>query len=62
MKIHSLFQMHFSVFVVCRRGNDSQRAVRLLQSKFAELSIEIKDIKGGLHQWSKEVDPAFPLY
>ncbi|XP_071454773.1 adenylyltransferase and sulfurtransferase MOCS3 isoform X2 [Hetaerina americana] len=49
------------VYVLCRRGNDSQRAV----IKFRELLGEewiIKDIKGGLHEWSEEIDPTFPHY
>ncbi|OXA60930.1 adenylyltransferase and sulfurtransferase MOCS3 isoform X2 [Folsomia candida] len=50
------------VFVVCRRGNDSQRAVKLLQDKFSGLSLSFKDIQGGLHGWAKHVDTNFPIY
>ena len=47
------------VFVVCRRGNDSQLAVRHLQSR---LTTHPKDLIGGLHAWTKQVDPNFPKY
>lgn len=47
------------VFVVCRRGNDSQLAVRHLGDKF---SIKARDLIGGLHAWTKNVDNNFPIY
>jgi adenylyltransferase and sulfurtransferase len=50
---------HEDVYVVCRRGNDSQIAVRYLQEK---LDIKSKDIIGGLHAWTKEIDENFPIY
>jgi adenylyltransferase/sulfurtransferase len=50
------------VYVVCRRGNDSQRAVKILQSKFSDLSVTFQDIQGGLHGWAKEVEKDFPVY
>ena len=50
------------VYVVCRRGNDSQRAVKLLKEKFADLDLVIKDIEGGLHAWARDVDRSFPVY
>jgi len=53
---------NLSVYVVCRRGNDSQRAVRLMQDKFGELPLTFKDIHGGLHKWAKDVDQNFPVY
>nr|XP_009415961.1 PREDICTED: adenylyltransferase and sulfurtransferase MOCS3-2 isoform X2 [Musa acuminata subsp. malaccensis] len=48
-----------SLFVVCRRGNDSQRAVDYL-SKNGFPSA--KDIVGGLQSWSQDVDHTFPSY
>lgn len=48
------------VYVVCRYGNDSQAAVRLLKDKFGLENIH--DIAGGLHRWSIDVDPDFPIY
>ena len=46
---------------LCRRGNDSQKAVQILCDKL-ESSIVIKDIKGGLYAWADKVDPDFPKY
>ena len=50
------------LFVVCRRGNDSQLAVRKLQSLFSDVSVTIQDIFGGLTAWSNDVDENFPIY
>lgn len=47
------------LYTVCRRGNDSQRAVHLLH-KLGFTSA--KDIVGGLSSWAQEVDPNFPAY
>jgi adenylyltransferase/sulfurtransferase len=52
------------VHVVCRQGNDSQIIVKRLQ----ELGIDrggarlVRDIKGGIDAWRRDVDPAFPDY
>ncbi|KAK7385981.1 hypothetical protein VNO78_31995 [Psophocarpus tetragonolobus] len=47
------------LYVVCRRGNDSQRAVQYLHKMgFASA----KDIVGGLESWAHNVDPNFPTY
>lgn len=48
-----------SLYVVCRRGNDSQRAVQYLH-KMGFTSA--KDIIGGLESWAHDVDPTFPTY
>ena len=45
------------LFVVCRRGNDSQRAVQVLR---AAGFTAARDLIGGLHAWKREVDPSFP--
>ncbi|KAG0331461.1 Peptidyl-prolyl cis-trans isomerase cyp6 [Podila humilis] len=50
-----------SIYVVCRRGNDSQPAARLLQEA-GITSGEIKDLVGGLDRWADTVDPNFPKY
>ncbi|CAL1384647.1 unnamed protein product [Linum trigynum] len=47
------------LYVMCRRGNDSQRAVQLLQSMGFPSA---KDIVGGLEGWAREVDPDLPTY
>jgi adenylyltransferase/sulfurtransferase len=47
------------LYVVCRRGNDSQRAVARLR----ELGIEhAVDMVGGMEAWGKEIDSTFPIY
>lgn len=48
------------VYVVCRRGNDSQLAVKQLQSLCGR--TQPKDIIGGLHSWARYVDMNFPIY
>ena len=45
--------------MVCRRGNDSQVAVRRLEEAGVANAF---DVEGGLQSWSKTVDPTFPLY
>ncbi|XP_052869611.1 adenylyltransferase and sulfurtransferase MOCS3 [Anopheles cruzii] len=51
------------VYVVCRRGNDSQLAVRHLEPLFKERNLPPpRDLIGGLHAWTKTIDPAFPIY
>lgn len=59
--------MNIIVFVVCRRGNDSQMAVDQLNKYFSSstsgLRVEtIKDLVGGLQEWAATVDPNFPKY
>lgn len=49
------------VFCLCRRGNDSQKAVQFLQPALKGYA-EVKDIIGGLHAWAKEIDNDFPIY
>ncbi|XP_017875776.1 adenylyltransferase and sulfurtransferase MOCS3 [Ceratina calcarata] len=63
-KLHEMQTQHneISLFVVCRRGNDSQKAVKSLQQIFNGSNFEIKDIIGGIHAWSKKVDNKIPIY
>ncbi len=49
------------IVVVCRRGNDSQKAVMALKSRLPE-NVIIKDLIGGLYAWSDKVDPGVPKY
>lgn len=48
------------IYVICRSGNDSQLAVKLLQKKFNILTA--KDIIGGLKSWSSTINEEFPIY
>uniref|UniRef100_A0A3P9JGN4 Adenylyltransferase and sulfurtransferase MOCS3 n=1 Tax=Oryzias latipes TaxID=8090 RepID=A0A3P9JGN4_ORYLA len=52
------------VYVVCKLGNDSQKAVQLLEKMSGEEvdGITVKDIAGGLMAWAKMIDPSFPRY
>lgn len=53
------------VYLVCRLGNDSQEAVRLLKDRLGSVEDEkgrIKDIRGGLRAWRERVDGEFPEY
>lgn len=58
--IHNL-ETQDPIYVICRRGNDSQLAVKHLQCML-KTSPEIKDVKGGLNAWGKEIDTDFPIY
>ncbi|XP_059612521.1 adenylyltransferase and sulfurtransferase MOCS3 [Phlebotomus argentipes] len=49
------------IFIVCRRGNDSQKAVKMLKEHIKGENAP-KDIIGGLHAWTKNIDPGFPIY
>jgi len=48
------------VIFVCRRGNDSQLAVR--KAAALGLDLSLKDLKGGLTAWASTVDPTLPIY
>lgn len=50
------------VFLICRRGNDSQIAAERLQQNLNRSEISVKDIVGGLHSWSARIDTNFPVY
>lgn len=47
------------LYVVCRRGNDSQRAVQHLHKMGFTAA---RDLIGGLESWARDVDPKFPTY
>ncbi|NWU27213.1 MOCS3 sulfurtransferase, partial [Dyaphorophyia castanea] len=57
-------QASVHVYVVCKLGNDSQKAVKILQELPAEEfgSVLAKDIKGGLMAWATKIDSTFPQY
>ncbi|KAL9877530.1 adenylyltransferase and sulfurtransferase MOCS3 [Glossina fuscipes] len=48
------------VFILCRRGNDSQIAAQHMINKFPKHNI--RDIRGGLHSWHYKIDSKFPIY
>ncbi|XP_046906459.1 adenylyltransferase and sulfurtransferase MOCS3 [Hypomesus transpacificus] len=52
------------VYVICKMGNDSQKAVQVLEKMSGTEvdSITVKDISGGLMAWAQKMDPTFPQY
>lgn len=63
-KLASVCVLPAAVYVICKQGNDSQKAVRVLEKMSGSEvdAITIKDISGGLMAWAKTIDPTFPLY
>lgn len=50
------------VYVICRRGNDSQIATKKLLEALTDPEIKIHDVIGGLHAWTNQIDSSFPKY
>lgn len=53
------------IYVICKLGNDSQKAVKVLQTltEAQELgSIKVQDVVGGLMAWAAKIDETFPQY
>lgn len=52
------------VYLVCRKGNDSQIAQQIFSKVAAEskLPLTYTNVKGGLQAWSAQVDDQFPVY
>ncbi|XP_039260934.2 adenylyltransferase and sulfurtransferase MOCS3-like [Styela clava] len=51
------------VFVVCRMGNDSQKAVKILQKCLkCDSPVIFKDLKGGLMAWANQIDKSMAQY
>ncbi|KHJ32755.1 putative molybdenum cofactor biosynthetic protein [Erysiphe necator] len=48
------------IYIICRSGNDSQIATKLLK----EMGLQqiVKNIDGGFKAWRKQVDPTWPEY
>lgn len=52
-----------SVFVLCKLGNASQRAVDFLKKQVPlDDQVEIKDISGGITAWANRIDNTLPTY
>eukprot|EP01132_Coremiostelium_polycephalum_P002598 gene2598-3219_t len=52
--------MDLPIYVVCRRGNKSQDAIKILEEKLNNYTF--KHIKDGLQGWNQEIDNSFPIY
>ena len=64
-ELRSNVEKNEHIVIVCRRGNDSQLAVRRLQALLPDvkdMNEKIKDLEGGLQAWHSGVDPTFPNY
>ena len=53
----SCYAQEQPLYVICRRGNDSQRVVQLLKDSGI---ARVMDVVGGLQAWAEEADLAFP--
>ncbi|HLR31645.1 MAG TPA: rhodanese-like domain-containing protein [Fodinibius sp.] len=47
------------VVCMCRSGSRSAEACRLLEKKGFS---NVKNLKGGINQWAKKIDPSLPVY
>lgn len=50
---------------ICKKGNDSLLAARALRKRIDGGEGDggrVRDVRGGLVAWAKDVDPDFPLY
>lgn len=61
-----IFSNDIHVIFICRRGNQSQLAVQIFEKLVKAGSVNfkpktIRDIVGGLHNWSR-LNPEFPIY
>lgn len=48
--------------MLCRCGNDSQKAVEILNENKSNMNLSFFDIAGGLYAWNEYIDNTFPLY
>ncbi|WVF70021.1 hypothetical protein IAT40_004807 [Kwoniella sp. CBS 6097] len=63
LKDPSTIPVKSDVVFLCKRGNDSQLAAKALrQSSSSQGEIRIRDVRGGLLAWSRDVDSEFPVY
>lgn len=47
------------VVCMCRSGSRSAQACKLLEKKGFE---NVKNLKGGINQWAKDIDSSLPVY
>ncbi|MEX0773528.1 MAG: rhodanese-like domain-containing protein [Balneolales bacterium] len=47
------------IIVHCRSGKRSAEAVKILQKHGF---TNAKNLKGGIHEWAKQIDPSLPIY
>ncbi|EGC39582.1 hypothetical protein DICPUDRAFT_147648 [Dictyostelium purpureum] len=63
-KINSNEDSELSVYLLCRRGNKSQDAIKILDEKLkiSRDKVKIQHIKDGLLGWNESIDSSFPYY
>ena len=59
-KLEKMLGEEKEIYVMCRRGNDSQVGVEILRKMLPGVSV--RDVVGGLHAWARDVDTNFPAY
>lgn len=47
------------IVCMCRSGGRSAKACELLEKEGYE---NVKNLKGGINQWAKDIDPSLPVY
>ncbi|NBB76449.1 MAG: rhodanese-like domain-containing protein [Bacteroidetes bacterium] len=47
------------IIVMCRSGNTAADACKLLEKKGFK---DVKNLKGGINRWAKEIDTSIPVY
>ena len=47
------------IVVMCRSGSTSEKAAKFLEKKGFE---DVKNLKGGINEWAKKIDPTLPVY
>lgn len=47
------------IVVHCRSGKRSAEAVKILQKHGF---TNAKNLKGGIHEWARQIDPSLPIY
>jgi adenylyltransferase/sulfurtransferase len=47
------------IVCMCRSGSRSSKAAKFLQKKGFE---NVKNLKGGINQWAREIDNSLPVY
>ena len=57
--LNKILDTSMSIYTICRRGNDSQLAARILLDQGYK---NVCHIEGGLEQWAAEIDHDFPIY
>ena len=56
-------QLTPDIVCISRRGNDAQIAAAALRKALdAKGDVRVRDVRGGLKAWGREVDLNFPVY